>query len=149
MKSGVYALLLAGLLACAPLKRKSTETYRASCGTEVSALSDSLRRTAVVQEREQSRWVIDLVREISDTVSAAAGTVRPVSERWHITAENIRESRCADTTESLFAATCMQERRDTTAVRTATTPASRHRAWGAYAMLAVLSVISLGLIVKH
>ncbi len=147
MKSGVYALLLAGLLACAPLKRKSTETYRATCGTEMSALSDSLHRTTVVQEREQSRWIIDLVREISDT--AAARTARPVSERWHITAESTRESRCADTTEVLFAATRMQERCDTTAVRTATTPASRHRARGAYAMLAVLSVISLGLIVKH
>lgn len=149
MKSGVYALLLAGLLACAPLKRKSTETYRATCGTEVLALFDSLRRTTVVQEREQSRWVIDLVREISDTVVAAVGTARPVSERWHITAENTRESRCTDTTEALFTANCLQERRDTTAVRTATTPASRHRVWGAYAMLAVLSVISLGLIVKH
>ena len=149
MKSGVYALLLAGLLACAPLKRKSTETYRATCGTEVSALSDSLHRKTVVQEREQSRWVIDLVRENSDTVAAAAGTVRPISERWHITAENIRESRRADTTEVLFTANRLQERRDTTAVCTATTPASRHRAWGAYAMLAVLSVISLGLIVKH
>ena len=147
MKSGVYALLLAGLLACAPLKRKSTEIYRASYGAEVSALSDSLRRTTGVQEREQSRWIIDLVREISDT--AAAGTARPVSERWHITAESTRESRCDDTTEVLFTANRLQERRDTTAVCTATTPASRHRAWGAYAMLAVLSVISLGLIVKH
>lgn len=151
----VVAIGLVGLFfSCSSRKHVAAHYREESYKTVEATFRDTLRQRHVEQEREQTFWDIEMVREWVDTAdSLSPRTACPdkAVERWRIRAVSSKEVQRVDSleevknSESFLSDTCTvagyvdktDERRT-----------GRNVSWVLYLMLVVLGIVSIGLIVK-
>ena len=148
MRGVVVVLLSVGLLSSCATRRKSIERYSAaSLSTETAVANDTLQRLTRTQEREDTQWLIEIVRHID---AQTGDTAAPPEERWLVTAESHR-SRTQERASTATTATHLTRlHSDTTTVRTESEKRSGTRPRGILLLAAGLTAAAIvTIIVKH
>lgn len=152
MRAIYWLPLLCVTISCASRREYQGVLSGTSRQEAVDTTIDTMTRTTSRHERERDYWVIDVVRDVVDV--APTDTVEAeVSSRvmWHIEARNDRERASADSVWQNHRSVVNTHCTDTMQMQVGEHSSRRSTSapWGAYIMVAVLSIVAVGLIVKH
>lgn len=152
MRAIYWLPLLCVTISCASRREYQGVLSGASRQEAVDTTADTMTRATSRYERERDYWVIDVVRDVVD-VAPTDTMEAEVSSRvkWHIEAHNDRESASTDSVWQYHRSVVNTHSADTMQMQVGERDSRRSTSapWGAYIMVAVLSIVAVGLIVKH
>lgn len=134
------------LFSCTTRKQLTAALHEEVRRVVETHLADTVRKHSVEQEREQTHWCVDVVREWVET----ADTPRSV-EHWTIRAVSTRERQQVDSLHEVRRLTSLSTDTGRLSVQVeadAQRQTGRGVSWVVYAMVVVLSIVSVGLIIK-
>ena len=119
------------------------------------ALCDTLRQQQATREHEETTWQVEVVREWVDgldSLSAATGHKSQGVERWHIRAVTTRDMHRNDTLHAVESLAAVAVDSVETVTRFEETSEQRRGSgtpWHFYVLMLLLSIVSVGFIVKR
>lgn len=142
------------LFSCTTRKQLTAALHEEVRRVVETHLADTVRKHSVEQEREQTHWCVDVVREWVETAdtlaSRVADTPRSV-EHWTIRAVSTRERQQVDSLHEVRRLTSLSTDTGRLSVQVeadAQRQTGRGVSWVVYAMVVVLSIVSVELIIK-
>ena len=143
------------LFSCTTRKQLTAALHEEVRRVVETHLADTVRKHSVEQEREQTRWCIDVVREwveTADTLASRVADTPRVAEHWTIRAVSTRERLRVDSLHEerlLTTQTADSSRFSAQVAADAQRQTGGGVSWILYAIVVVLSIVSVGLVFKR